>query len=122
MTNVTLSSIVEFRMEICPTGLSGQAIEDPRSGEPCFVVTDNSVFQPANARPPTGYVEINDGLYENTVEGVKLQWATSLYPSWVGTGYEAAKGAKVTLTYARFENGEIWEDGRLIPPETLVLP
>jgi hypothetical protein len=86
------------------------------------VVNNQDVFQPANARPPTGYIEINVGLYEITVDGEKQQWAISRYPSWVGTGFEAARGAEVTLTYARFDNGEIWEEGRLIPPEAQEQP
>lgn len=114
-------TIVGYRLEICPKGVINPII-DPSSGKACFVVSDDSVFQPANARPPTGYVEINDGLYETTIEGETIQWAISRYPSWVGTGYQGAWGADVTLTYARFENGEIWEDGRMILPETQTLP
>ena len=109
-------------MEICPQGLSGQTIVDPDSGRSCFVVSDESVFQPANARPPTGYVEVSDGLYEKTENGETLLWATTRYPSWVGTGFEAASQAEVSLTYARFEGGEIWEEGRLLPPRTQELP
>lgn len=119
--NVTTKTIVEYGLEICPKGLSNPII-DPSTGKPCFVVSDESVFQPANARPPTGYVEKEVGLYENTIEGVTLQWAISRYPSWVGTGYEGARGAEVALTYARFQNGEIWEDGRIISAESQELP
>ncbi len=122
MKNIADSTIVESRIEICPTRLSGQEIIDPGSGRPCFVVRDDHVYQPANARPPTGYVEVKDGLYEKTENGVTLEWANSRYPSWVATGYETARAANVVLTYARFENGETWEEGRLIPPGTQVPP
>jgi hypothetical protein len=120
--NVTASTIVEFRIEICPTGTGGQEIIDPNTGRPCFVVSEESVLQPDNARPSTGYVEVNSGLYEKTENGETLQWANTRYPSWVGTGFESARGANVALTYTRFESGEIWEDGRLNPPGTQEQP
>jgi hypothetical protein len=119
--NVTTNTIVEYGLEICPKGITNPII-DPSTGKPCFVVSDESVFQPVNARPPTGYVEREEGLYENTIDGVKVEWAISRYPSWVGTGYEGARGAEVSLIYARFQNGEIWEDGKIIPAESQELP
>ena len=116
--NTTDSTIVEFRMEICPKGPSGQEVIDPDSGSSCFAVSDESVFEPANSRPPAGFIEEKEGLYEMTVDGEILQWAITRELSWVGTGFEAARHATVTLTYARFQNGDTWEEGRLIQART----
>lgn len=105
-----------YRLEICPKGPSGQDVIDRVSGSSCFVVSNESVFQPANARPPTGYSAAKDGLYERIVDGEVQQWAIVRYPSWVGTGFETARRAEVVLTLARFANGDTWEDGQIIRP------
>ncbi len=116
LKNLTERVIEEFRLEICPFERSGQPVVDQSSGEECFVVSGDNIFQPANARPPTGYEQVLEGLYEKNENGEILQWGVSHYPSWVGTGYESASRAEATLTYARFEDGEVWERAAAVRP------
>lgn len=116
LKNLTERVIEEFRLEICPVDRSGQPVADQNSGEQCFVVSGDNIFQPANARPPTGYEQVQEGLYEKNVNGETLQWGVSHYPSWVGTGYESASRAIATLTYARFEDGEVWQRAAEVGP------
>ena len=116
LKNLTERVIEEFRLEICPVDRSGKPVADQESGEDCFVVSGDSIFQPANARPPTGYEQIQEGLYEKNENGETLRWGVSHYPSWVGTGFESASRADATLTYARFEDGEVWEQAPATEP------